>query len=120
MTKKVTKREMFNAIKAVSEVANNEEMVAFIDHEIELLDKKASKSGKPTATQEANENLKIVVLDNLSESEGKTVSDLIKSVDALSELSNQKVSAILRLMIADGTVRKGIDKKKALFFKVGA
>lgn len=122
MTKKVTKREMFNAIKAVAEVAANEEMVAFIDHELELLDKKSSsKSGKPTATQVANEALKVEILTGLSETEGKTVSELIKSVEALSGLSNQKVSAVLRLMEKnDGTVRKETDKKKTLFYKVVA
>lgn len=119
MTKKVTKREMFNAIKAIPEVAVNEDMVKFIDHELELLDKKSnSKSSKATKTQEENENLKAVILDNLSTENGKTVSELINSVEALSGLSNQKVSAVLRLMFADGTVRKEIDKKKALFFKV--
>lgn len=122
MTKKVTKREMFNAIKAVAEVAANEDMVAFIDHELELLDKKSSsKSGKPTATQVANEALKVEILAGLSETEGKTVSELIKSVEALSGLSNQKVSAVLRLMEKnDGTVRKETDKKKTLFYKVVA
>lgn len=122
MTKKVTKREMFNAIKAVAEVAANEDMVAFIDHELELLDKKSStKSGKPTATQVANEALKVEILTGLSETEGKTVSELIKSVEALSGLSNQKVSAVLRLMEKnDGTVRKETDKKKTLFYKVMA
>lgn len=122
MTKKVTKREMFNAIKAVAEVAANEDMVAFIDHELELLDKKSStKSGKPTATQVANEALKVEILTGLSETEGKTVSELIKSVEALSGLSNQKVSAVLRLMEKnDGTVRKETDKKKTLFYKVVA
>ena len=122
MTKKVTKREMFNAIKAVAEVAANEDMVAFINHELELLDKKSStKSGKPTATQVANEALKVEILTGLSEIEGKTVSELIKSVEALSGLSNQKVSAVLRLMEKnDGTVRKETDKKKTLFYKVAA
>ena len=126
MTKKVTKREMFNAIKDVlmgKEVqVTVDDIEAFIDHELELLDKKSStKSGKPTATQVANEALKVEILTGLSETEGKTVSELIKSVEALSGLSNQKVSAVLRLMEKnDGTVRKETDKKKTLFYKVVA
>ena len=39
MANKITKKEMFTMIKA--QVKDNAEMVAFIDHEIELLDKSA-------------------------------------------------------------------------------
>ena len=121
MEKKMTKREYFNAIKAILEAAEQDEMVKFIDHEIELLDKKANrKSDKPTATQIANEELKGVLSEVLSEVEGKTVTDLIKSDARLSELSNQKVSALLRLMIKDGTAKSEKDKKKTLFYAVGA
>ena len=38
----MTKREMFAEIRKI--VADNAEMVAFIDHEVELLDKKKSGS----------------------------------------------------------------------------
>ena len=48
-TVKVTKRMRFEQIKSL--VGDNEELVAFIDHEIELLDKKNSRTGKPTKTQ---------------------------------------------------------------------
>lgn len=120
MEKKMTKREYFNAIKAIVEAAGQDEMIKFIDHEIELLDKKANrKSDKPTATQIANEELKGVLSEVLSEVEGKTVTDLIKSDARLSELSNQKVSALLRLMIKDGTAKSEKDKKKTLFYAVG-
>lgn len=119
MEKKMTKREYFNAIKVVLESAGQDEMVKFIDHEIELLDKKANyKSDKPTATQKANEEIKAVLLEVLSETSGKTVTELIKSDTRLSELSNQKVSAILRLMKKDGIARDEKDKKKTLFYKV--
>ena len=118
MEKKMTKREYFNAIKAVVEAAGQDEMVKFIDHEIKLLDKKASyKSDKPTATQKANEEIKAVLLEVLSETSGKTVTELIKSDARLGDLSNQKVSAILRLMKKDGIVRDERDKKKTLFYK---
>ena len=115
----MTKREYFNAIKVVLESAGQDEMVKFINHEIELLDKKASyKSDKPTATQKANEEIKAVLLEVLSKTNGKTVTELIKSDTRLGELSNQKVSAILRLMKKDGIARDEKDKKKTLFYKV--
>ena len=46
----MTKTEMLNEIRKV--VANNAEMVAFCDHEIELIAKRnASRSNKPTKAQ---------------------------------------------------------------------
>lgn len=117
---KMTQRDYFNEIIALAKTNDRDDLVAFAEGRIEVLNRKSAKSSKPTATQVANEALKADILSGLSESEGKTVSDLIKSVDALADLSNQKVSAVLRLMIADGTVRKENDKKKTLFFKVVA
>ena len=40
--KKLTKKEYFGVIRNL--VIDNEELVAFIDHEIELLNKKSSKT----------------------------------------------------------------------------
>ena len=64
MTKKMTKVEMFSAIREV--VSENAEMVAFIDHEIELISKKAA-SKKPTKVQVENEGFKAEILAYLTE-----------------------------------------------------
>jgi hypothetical protein len=121
MTNKMTKRDYFNVLKGIDEVAANDELVAFIDHEIELLDKKAGKGSKPTATQIANEALKNDILAVLSTDSGMSVSDILATGGAFEGLSNQKVSAVLRLMEKnDGTVRKEKDKKRTIFFKVEA
>lgn len=48
--KKITKRERFEQIKAL--IADNKELVEFIDHEIELLARKASKSATATPCTE--------------------------------------------------------------------
>lgn len=120
MTNKMTKRDYFNALKGIEAVASDEALVAFIDHEIELLDKKAGKGSKPTATQIANEALKADILSVLSTDNGVSVSDILATGGAFEGLSNQKVSAVLRLMITDGTVRKEKDKKRTIFFKVEA
>jgi ABC-type nitrate/sulfonate/bicarbonate transport system substrate-binding protein len=113
MANKITKREMFEAIKAVEAVANDEAMVAFIDHEIELLDKKSANK-KPSKTQEANEAIKAVVLDTLG-TEPITVSELLKANEAFADMSNQKMSALLRQLVEAGKVVKSTDKKKSLF-----
>ena len=56
--KKITKRDRFNALLALSEVQADADLVAFIEHEIELLDKKNSSEKKLTAQQTANEGIK--------------------------------------------------------------
>lgn len=107
----MTKVEMFNAIKEV--VADNKEMVTFIEHEIELLQKKSSNR-KPTKTQEENKSLKNEILSVLTD-EGMTVTEIQKSSEILADVSNQKVSALLRQLVEVGAVEKTTDKKKSLF-----
>ena len=110
--KKVTKREMFEGIKANYDLTADE--IAFIDHELELLAKKNASGGerKPTATQRANEGVKEEILAVLSD-EAVTVTEIVKSLEA--DYTNQKISALLRQLIADGKVEKVVDKRKSLF-----
>ena len=112
----MTKREMFVAIANVAEVAANEEMMNFINHEIELLDNRKGKNSKGlTKTQKENEGIKELILATLAETKDKmTVSDLI-TTSALSEYSNQKISALLRQLVASGQVEKTMEKKKSFF-----
>ena len=110
--KKITKKDMFALIK--ERVADNEDMVAFIDHEIELLNKKANGSRKPTAKQIENDALKNDVLAVLS-AEGKTVSQIIASDEKFAGMSNQKMTALLKMLVADGSAEKVVDKKTSFF-----
>ena len=112
MEKKITKKEMFAQIREV--VADNADMVAFIDHEIELLSKK-SGSKKPTATQIANEGLKATILAVLEGSEGMTASEVLASSEDFNGMSNQKISALLKQLVDEGKVIKTSDKKKSIF-----
>lgn len=116
MTKKMTKKDHFNMLKAIPEVAQNEILMNFIDHEIELLEKKNSSEKKPTATQKANEGLKVVILEVLkANGNPMTITEMMKANAELGELTNQKISAIIRLMIKEETVERIEDKKKAYF-----
>lgn len=114
--KKMTKREKFEMLKALSEVQANPMLTEFIEHELELLAKKNASEKKPTAQQVANEGLKEVILDVLTENGGlMTITDIQKSTEELAELSNQKVSALVRQLKDDGKVEKVEDKRKAYF-----
>ena len=112
MANKITKKEMFTRIKA--QVKDNAEMVAFIDHEIELLDKKASNK-KATKTQEANIGIKSTILAVLEGAKSMTVTEMQGASAELGELSNQKVSALVRQLVEAGKVVKTIDKKVSRF-----
>ena len=114
--KKITKREMY--ARVLSRLTDADEK-AFIEREMELLAKKnATKSTKPTATQVANAGIKDSVLTAMVENHLYTVSELMKLIDT--DVSNQKMSALVRQMIAEGTVERIEDKRKAYFRKAVA
>lgn len=114
--KKMTKREKFEMLKALSEVKANPMLTEFIDHELELLAKKNASEKKPTAQQMANEGLKQTIMDVLTENGGlMTVTDVQKSCAELAELSNQRISALLRQLKDDKMVDRVEDKRKAYF-----
>ena len=118
--KKVTKRENFEAIRKVLANIELEENLAnqfneFIDHEIELLDKKATSRGT-SKTNQANENLKTTIVEALKEiARPVTITELQKENSEMSEYSNQKLSALLKQLVDNGIVTKTIDKKKSYF-----
>jgi hypothetical protein len=116
MANKVTKKDMFNAIKAVEAVAANPEMVAFIDHELELLAKKANGgTRKPTATQVANEGIKDAIKAVLADGKARTISEIIADGEFAEGTTTQKISALCTLLIKAGEVAKTVDKKKSYF-----
>ena len=113
MTNKMTQRDFYKEIIALAEANDRMDIVDFANGRIAVLDKKAENK-KPTKTQEENEVLKGVILDTLT-NEGVTVTELQAKSEELSALSNQRVSALLRQMVADGKVVKSVDKKKSYF-----
>jgi hypothetical protein len=115
-TKKVTKRDNFNKLLTIEEVANDTQLVEFINHELELLDKKsASHSTAKTANQKANEEIKKSIVNALVEIGKSTISELQKANEEMAQYSNQKLSALLKQMVDSKKVIKTIDKKKSYF-----
>ena len=110
---KMTRVEMFNAIKAIPQVADNQEMVDFIDKQIAQLAKRKSAESK---TQKENKALMEIVVDAMTVlNKPATATQIMKSDAYLSELSLPKVSALLKKLIEDGRVERTIEKKIALF-----
>lgn len=117
----MTKKEKFAQVIAIVEtlnVSNKAEMLEFLAHEVELLEKKSSKSGQ-TKKQKANVGLKAEMLVELAKI-GKpvTVSEFMSLTrfNLENEFSNQKVSAMLNQLVRDNeNVVKTVDKKKSYF-----
>ena len=105
----MTKRENYTALRAI--VIDNPELVAFIDHELELLDKKNSKrSDKPTAKQTANAELADKILASMSD-EPMTCT----AIADMFGISNQKCSALIKGLVDDGKVVRTVVKRVAYF-----
>ena len=121
---KMTKKEYFAKIKEL--LANESEIVAFCDHEIELLAKKNASRGE-TKTQKENAMLNEQILNILANVEtAKTITELINETEIGNitfgkdnkAMSNQKLSRLLNdLAKANKVVRtetKGVAYFKAM------
>jgi len=113
-----TKREMFTAIRAI--VADNEEMVAFIDHEIELLNRKSASPKKPTKTQIENEGYKADIIAYLTSADApKTIKEMQADISSLAGLTNQRITHMLTDLHKDGKIMREY-VKKVPYFAIGA
>lgn len=111
----MTKKEMFAEIRNL--VVDNDEMVAFIDHEIELLEKKANSVRKPTATQIENDGFKAEIVAYLSTANApKTIKELQAEIPSISGLTNQRITHMLTDLVKGGTLSKEYVKKTPYFF----
>ena len=82
------------------------------------IDKKNSAERKPTATQTENIGFKSAILNGMEEGKAYTIGDLMKSVPEIADLTNQRVSAIVRQLKDDGLVTREEIKRKAYFSAV--
>lgn len=111
--KKMTKRDYFTAILSKYPLTADEQ--AFVEHELELLAKKNASDRKPTAQQTANEVIKTAILDGMTSGRFYTVTEIQKEIPECADLSNQKVSALIRQLKDAGLVVKTEDKRKSYF-----
>ena len=106
----MTKKEMFTEIRNI--VADNEEMVAFIDHEIELLERKSNFPKKPTKTQVENDGFKVEIVAYLTEVDTpKTIKELQAEIPSISGLTNQRITHMLTDLVKAETLTKEYVKK---------
>lgn len=117
-TSKMTKATAWGIVKGIVEASNHPqtaELVAKIENELTLLAKKNSSEKKPTAQQVANDSVKQAIIDGMEHGVPYTITDIIKSVPTCAELTNQRVSALMRQLKDAGVVVRTEDKRKAYF-----
>lgn len=120
-TNKLTKRDYFEMIKGIC--GDREDIINFCNHEIELLNKKNSKT---VATKTQLENAKVaemLVAELTKIAKPVTITDLMNASNTIKDfrlengnpLSNQKISAIFKQLVDNKTLVKVVDKKKSYF-----
>ena len=115
--KKMTKRDYFNALLALEAVKADSALVDFINHELELLAKKNASEKKLTPAQKENLTIQEAILNYMEDDVLYTITDLLKNVPECAGLSNQRVSAIVRIMREEKKVERIEEKRKAYFRK---
>ena len=111
---KVTIKEQFAEVaKVLNEVGRND-LVEFIEGRIEVLNRKSANK-KATAKQEANEVLKGVIVNALTDF-GKAVDmETLKTAEGLGEYSTPKLASLLKQLADAGKVVKTMDGKKPFY-----
>ena len=111
--------EKITNVKALEFVLANSTLPSEVAEKIEKMkaqfEKKNSAEKKPTATQKANENLKEKIVEGMEVGKLYSITDLIKSIPELNDLTNQKVSALVGQMVKAGTLVRTEEKRKAYF-----
>ena len=130
MANKKTKKEFYMEMVEIFQELGKGEYVDFCNHQIELLDKKSTGSKGLTKVQQENETIKDMILEELAKHQGEngiTATELLKQSNVLSNyitvegknITNQKLSAMLKKLVDEKIVSRMIDKKISYFKIVG-
>lgn len=130
MATKMTKTDRFAMLKTFVETSGsdftsekgsvtNEEMLKFLEHEMELLAKKNTSTGerKLTTQQKSNVDLKAMIHDFLVVDGKQTISQLMPKLTSTEEITHGRVTALLTQLKNEGKVIRE-KKGKDTFFSV--
>ncbi len=114
--------EKMTNVKALDYVLANCELTDEVREKVEKMklqfEKKNSSEKKPTAQQVANAAIQTAILEGMEPNRLYTITELIKEVPACNDLTNQRVSAIVRGMLGI-SIERVEEKRKAYFRKIG-
>jgi len=114
---KITKRDNFTSIIAILKEAGKADLVAVMEHEIELLDKKsANRSTKPTVRQAENAEIKSAIVASLEKGKLYRCSEIQAMNEILaSATGTQRTARLCNDLVSEGLLVKSIDKKVVYF-----
>lgn len=114
----MTKRDYYNIIiekfEGMQDLAVAAEVIEFAKHEIELLDKKASRAKEKAKEKSAAGDAITDLIKDLLTDEPKTITEIVNELDDES-ITNAKVSYRLSKLASDGFAVKTevkVDKRK--------
>lgn len=123
---KVTKKDWYAQIRAVVEASDNEQkedILGFIDHEVELLEAKAAKAAERAASKKADG-------DELRNAVQAVLTDELQTIDAITaqiegeDITKAKVTARLTQLVKAGVATKDMvkteDGRKVTAYKLGS
>lgn len=120
MNKKMTNAQALEIALEVMKETDTEkyaEVIEKLDKMLVQVNKKSSANRKPTVTQLENEGLRTKIAEYLTDT-GKrlTVSEMMKEIEGLEELSNQRVTSLATSLYKEGKIEREVEKRKAYFF----
>ena len=118
--KKLTNVKALEMVLEMKEVQSNEELVEKLTTMKAQFEKKNNRTAtgdkKPTKTQQENEVLKGYIMEVLTlKKEPMTIAQIQAEDIELKDLTNQKMSALLKQLVDADQVVKTKDKKATLF-----
>lgn len=114
---KATKKDMYNILLTLDAVKEVPELVKFVKNEIDLLDSKKAKAQEKRA-KSSGDNVKLqneIIEVLLTKIKPVRISEIQKGNAKLENLSNQKMSSLLRGLVERDEVEKTIEKKLTYF-----
>ena len=114
---KITKKENFSTIVTVLKGIGRDDLAAVMEHEIELLEKKAeNRASKPTVRQAQNAEIKSTIVASLEKGKWYRCSEIQALVPSLAEgVGTQRTARLCNDLVAEGLLVKQIDKKVVYF-----
>jgi len=116
MANKVTKRDYFNQVIALATEVDNNDLIAFAKHEIELLDNAAKRKADHAKTKPSNGDK---TFEAISPSVLMAITNVPKSAkeiaDEIGVTPYQKVSPVLTRLAKDGAVVSSRVKGKTVY-----
>ena len=113
MAIRTTKMDNYKALLALADVQANADLVAFVEHEMEMLaNKNAKRSDKPTATQVENAEIAELVPTVMESGKMYRLSEIKALIPKLANASGtQRIAVICNKLTESGTLVRTTEKR---------